>query len=105
MNSKAKLKELIQEEITSHHGLGQQAGGSGHLGYVSLTNLEVEEPAEIEFEGKQAFEIPFTFETYTESEFHYATDDDNTIDWYRRRYRGKIIVDQDLNVLDYTEQV
>jgi hypothetical protein len=49
MKSNAKLKELIQKEIISHHALGEQAGGSGHLGYVSLTKLEIEDPAEIEF--------------------------------------------------------
>ena len=100
----SELKELIIKEISKHHYLGEQVGGSGHLGYVNLTNLEIGEPAEIEYDGKKVFEIPFTFETYTESEFHHATDDDNSDDWYRNLYSGKVIVDWDLNVLDYTEQ-
>ena len=104
MRDRERLKTIILDEIGNRHKFGEQAGGSGHMGYASLTNLEIGDPAEIEFEGKQAYEIPFDFETYTESEFHYATDDDDSDDWYRNRYRGKIIVDTDLNVLDYTEQ-
>ena len=61
MIDKSKLKELLLGEIEKRHKLGEQVGGSGHLGYVSLTNLEIGEPAEIEYNGEKTFEIPFTF--------------------------------------------
>ncbi|UCE20461.1 MAG: hypothetical protein JSV84_09040 [Gemmatimonadota bacterium] len=98
----SELKDLILAEISIRHTLGEQVGGSGHLGFVSLTNLEIGEPVEIKFKEKQAFEILFSFETYTESEFHYATDDDDSDDMYRSIYHAKIIVDKELKVLHYT---
>lgn len=101
----SKLNKLILEEIGKRHKLGEQVGGSGHLGYVNLTRLDVGEPTEIEFCGEKAYEIPFTFETYTESEFHYATDDDNSDDMYSSVYHARIIVDDGLKVLDYIDKV
>lgn len=105
MIDSSKLKKLILEEVGKRHKLGEQVGGSGHLGYVHLTRLDIEEPTEVEFGGEKAYEIPFTFETYTESEFHYATDDDNPDDMYRRVYHARIIVDDKLKVLDYMDKV
>ena len=104
MIDKSKLKELLLGEIEKRHKLGEQVGGSGHLGYVSFTNLEIGEPAEIEYNGEKTFEIPFTFETYTESEFHYATDNNDSDDMYRNIHHAKIIVNEELKVLNYTNQ-
>ena len=101
MINKTRLREAVLGEIGKRHKLGEHAGGSGHLGYVHLTNLDMGEPVEIEYNEKLAYEIHFTFETYTESEFHYASDDTDSNDIYSNTCRAKIVVDEALRILDY----
>ena len=96
-----RLREIILEEIGKHHPLGEQAGGSGHLGHVSLTNLEIGEPVEIDREGEQNFEIPLTFETYTESEFSYTTNGEDSDVWHSNVFHAILIIDRNLNVVEY----
>jgi len=52
MLDKTRLRKLILEEISRHHKIGEQVGGSGHMGWVSVTKLDIGEPKEIEYNGK-----------------------------------------------------
>lgn len=94
----ARVKELILDRFSQRHKLGEAAGGSGHLGFISVTRIHVWEPREVEAGGQRATEFPFTVETYTETEFLHEPDDDV---YYTNRYGGTIVLDGSMNVLDF----
>lgn len=98
MLNKEKLGEIIREEINKHHRLGEHAGGSGHLGYRSITKMEIGDPQEFTFKNKRAFKIKLKYEIYTETEFLHPPEKD---DLYTEHHRETIILDENLEVLDF----
>ena len=96
-----RLRVIIMREIEKHHGIGESAGGSGHLSLISIIKLDIHEPRKMDYEGEIAFDIAFEFTTYTETEFLHPPEDDI---FYTKTYRDRIIVSGNYDVLYYTEQ-
>jgi len=93
-----KLKEIILREIEKHRKIGDQVGGSGHMGHVRITGMEIIKLTDVEFGDKRARKVVFAFKTYTETEFEHPPEMDVL---YESSYTDRLIVDDDLNVLDY----
>lgn len=96
---KVKLKEIISEEIKKQYNIGESAGGSGHLSFVSITQIEIEKELKIEFNNSDALEFIFSFKTYKESEFIH---NDPEMEMYNTRtYHDIIIINEKCEVLNY----
>ena len=76
-------KQVILNEIAKHRKIGEHAGGSDHLSFVSITKLDIKDPKQITHDQKPAFEVIFTIETYTETEFMHHPKDDH---YYKGKY-------------------
>jgi hypothetical protein len=93
-----RVKDAILKAFQRQHKLGEAAGESGHLAYTSVTRLETCTPHDV-MNGKQcAIEVPFTVETYTETEFLHSPEEDI---YYTHKYVGKIVLDGAMNVLNF----
>ncbi len=94
-----KLKEIISEEIKKQYNIGESAGGSGHLSFVSITQIDIEQEMKIEFNNSDALEVIFSFKTYRESEFLH---DDPEMEMYNTRtYHDSLIINEKFEVLKY----
>jgi hypothetical protein len=94
----ARIKASILKEFQRQHKLGESPGGTGHLSFTRVTRLEPGTPRDV-MRGKQrAIEVPFTIETYTETEFEHSPADDK---YYAHKYVGTIVLDGAMNVLDF----
>lgn len=102
MIDKSKINLAVKEELRKQRKLGEQTGGSGHLGFVSISELKHSDPKKIKFKGQDAYEVLVELETYTETEFEHSPEHD---EMYKSRHRDKIILDENLNVLDYQKDV
>nr|MDO8086156.1 hypothetical protein [Candidatus Sigynarchaeum springense] len=96
-----RIKELILEQFQRQHKLGETAGGSEHLGFTSVTRIDVGKPRETKINKQPAIEMSFTVETYTETEFLHSPDDDV---FYTKKYAGTIAVDASMNVLRFSSE-
>ncbi len=94
-----RVKELILDRFKQDHRLGEAAGGSGHLSNISVTRIDTGKPLDTKIGKQPALEIPFTVETYTETEFMHAPEDDV---YYTKKYAGVIDIDASMNVLGFT---
>jgi hypothetical protein len=100
MFEKALLEQKIREEINKTYKLGEHAGGSGHLSYRSISDLSIGEPKEFSFQGKKVFGIICEYKIYTETEFMHPPEME---DLFTEKHKDKIIVDEELNVLDFID--
>jgi hypothetical protein len=94
----ARIKAAILKEFQRQHELGEAAGGSDHMAYTSVTRLEAGTPRDVVHGKKRALAVPFTVETYTETEFLHSPEEDI---YYTHKYVGKIVLDAAMNVLDF----
>ena len=78
--------------------LARIKGSTGHLSFTNVTRLEAGTPSDVMHGRQRAIEVPFTIETYTETEFEPSPEDDS---YYKHEYVGTIVLDGDMNVLDF----
>jgi len=100
VSEKNLLEQKIREKISEVYKLGEHAGGGGHLSYRSLSDLSIGEPKEFSFQGKKAFEIICEYKIYTETEFMHPPDME---DLFTEKHKDKIIIDEELNILDFID--
>ena len=70
MFTKESIKEIIESYIEKTENLGDQTGGSGHMGFVSYNLVEYNSQ---ELPGKKV-EIIFKYVISVETEFTYYPD-------------------------------
>ncbi|MBN2412457.1 hypothetical protein JXQ31_12270 [candidate division KSB1 bacterium] len=70
MYTDKEILEIIDQKITADEKLGEQAGGSGHLGFVSY-QINYFKTRQI---SPQRLEIAYSYTVYVESEFTYYPD-------------------------------
>jgi hypothetical protein len=72
--SQELIEKIVSEQIKLDKNVGQQAGGSGHLGYVSYRINQIDEPIRAQFEEKNVWKITYTYTITVETEFTYYPD-------------------------------
>jgi len=97
-----ELIQFLKGVISKNRKIGESAGGTEHLSYTSIVDIKPEEPKPIKFRGKNAFEIRFMVETYTETEFMHGPEDDV---YFRHRYNDAVVYTSDFQVLEYRKDV
>ena len=70
MFSKEEVLEIINKHIEADEKLGDQAGGSGHMGFVSC-NLDKYKTKQI---SEDVLEITYQYTIFIETEFTYYPD-------------------------------
>ncbi len=70
MYTDEQIKKAISTFIEKNHKLGQRAGSSGHLGFVSFKIDQIAPPIEKE----DHIEVCFDYTIITETEFTYYPD-------------------------------
>ncbi len=83
--------EIIKQKITADEMPGEQAGGSGHLGFVNyrINHFNTRQIS------PQQWEIAYSYTVYVESEFTYYPD--NPPNEYT--HEKKIIVNRDKEIV------
>ncbi|HUY01354.1 MAG TPA: hypothetical protein VMV49_17465 [Candidatus Deferrimicrobium sp.] len=88
MLSESALREIVKAKIAQDEQLGQQVGGSGHLGFVSYEIKRISKPKKIKTDEFEGWEITYDYTTIVETEFTMYPD--NPPDKYK--YRKRIIL-------------
>ena len=96
------FEEIIKSAICNYRKIGEQSGGSGHLGFVNITEFNIETVEFTTYKEQPAWEVTFRFKTFTETEFEHAPQDDI---YYQSEYRDKVILDENTDVLNYIMNV
>ena len=83
------IKEAVTRALEEKHKTGDRAGGSGHLGFVSLANVVIEDTKSI---PKGGYRVSVSYDIFVETEFEYSGNDD----YNRKHYSCDLIVDSSL---------
>lgn len=85
MLTENEIQDMVKQKIESEEKTGDQAGGSGHLSFVSYT-IDKIETREI---SEECMEISYNYTIIVESEFTIYPDNPP----YEYPHSGKIVVD------------
>ena len=94
MSQKHKIENIILRYIKSNHTLGDQSGGSGHMGHVSCT-LDEFDFKEL---GDGNIEVQFKYTLLTETEFTYYPDNPPQED----KYEKSLLLNRELQIIETT---
>ena len=95
MFSEKNLKDIVDKQISKDEKLGDQAGGSGHMSYVSYSIDEIKKPEKAKIDGKDCWKIEYHYTLTVETEFTYYPDNPP----YTYKYGKTIFVDGDGNLI------
>ena len=98
MFSDSELKEIVEAKIKRDEDLGERAGGSGHLGFVSFELLGIQDPKTIVLKDVECCEITYTYVIIVETEFTYYPDNPP----YEHKYQKTIVIDPSGNIVEET---
>ena len=92
MFTKEEIEEIIKGKIELDEKLGEQAGGSGHLSYVTyqINDFSFKE------QPPDKIEISYKYSLYVETEFTYYPDNPP----YESTYSKIIVIDQNKNIIE-----
>jgi len=94
------LERKIREHLAQEKDLGESVGGSGHLGYQSISKFKMQTPEIIKHKNMECYEVMVRYSIHTESEFSYATEDEEEVfDYHTSTNEQKYILDKNLNII------
>jgi len=93
--SDSKLKNIVSAKINEDETLGEQAGGSGHLGYVEYEIDEICRPKKVETDKGQGWEITYYYTIIVTTEFTIFPANPP----YEYKYKKTIVVDDEGNII------
>ncbi|MFX0125228.1 MAG: hypothetical protein ACFFAE_16495 [Candidatus Hodarchaeota archaeon] len=96
MFTEKEISEIIKDKIELDENLGEQVGGSGHLGYKSFKIDHINKPKKIITATDKTWRITYTYTLSVETEFTY--DPDNPPHEYK--YKKAIILDKRRKIID-----
>jgi len=88
MITKEELKKIIGEKIASEETLGEQTGGSGHMGYVDFTIDRMDEPVLTD----KGYSVSYSYTLIITTEFTYEPDNPP----YRYPVSKTLLIDKEL---------
>lgn len=72
MFSEKEIREIVEGKISQDENLGEQVGGSGHLGYQSYKIDHISKPEKIQTGNEETWRITYIYTLYVETEFTYC---------------------------------
>ena len=88
------IKEAVIKALEKKHKTGDRTGGSGHLGFVSLANVVIDDTKSVPDGG---YRVSVSYDIFVETEFEYSGNDD----YNRKHYSCDILVDSNLQNADF----
>ena len=96
MLSEETIGEIVKGKIERDESLGEQVGGSGHLGYKSYKIDYISEPEKTQTPNKELFKITYKYTIYIETEFTYYPDNPP----HEYKSRKTIFIDRKGNIVN-----
>lgn len=91
MFSEKEIRDIVNTKICQDEDLGEQVGGSGHLGYKSYKINQINKPEKIQTDNNQEiWRITYSYTVYVETEFTYYPDNPPR----EYRYKKTIFLDR-----------
>ena len=84
-----KLREIIEAKICKDEDLGDQVGGSGHLGHVSYEIDSISKPERVQTDTSVGWKVSYAYSLVVVTEFTYYPDNPPR----EYRYRKTVIID------------
>jgi hypothetical protein len=94
MIERGRAKEIVRRKIELDHSLGESVGGSGHLGYTSIANIEIKNIIRKDDAASVYWEITYEYVLETTTEFTVYPDNPP----YRSTYRKIVRTDSEGNI-------
>ncbi len=96
MLPESKIKDIIIAKITQDEDLGDQVGGSGHLGYISYIIDSIHKPERVQIDDDDdGWKITYTYTLVVETEFTYYPDNPPR----EYKYKKTIIIDDNGKII------
>ena len=89
-----EVKKSLKEYLDERHGAGERAGGSGHLGFLSVENINIVD-IQRRSGNTSSFEISFEYDIFVETEFEHTGDSN----FGRKHYSDKVKMNKDCGIL------
>ena len=86
-----KIKVALQGYLDERHGAGEKAGGSGHLGFLSIENVNIEDIQRKPGKGLSRYEISYSYDVFVETEFEHTGD----ANFGKKHYSDKVTMNQE----------
>ncbi|MFX1517164.1 MAG: hypothetical protein ACFFC6_12750 [Promethearchaeota archaeon] len=96
MFSEQEIREIVNNKICQDEDLGEQVGGSGHLGYKSYRIDQVNKPEKIESDNEELWRIIYEYTVYVETEFTFYPDNPP----HEYKYRKSLFLDNNGKLLE-----
>lgn len=87
--SDSQLRNIVEAKIKEEEKLGDQVGGSGHLGNVSYELAEIISPKKVQTDHGAGWEITYSYTIIVVTEFTIYPDNPP----YESKYRKTIVID------------
>lgn len=84
------IRDTVIKALERKHKIGDRAGGSGHLGFVSLANVVIENTQSTTNGG---FRVSVSYHIFVETEFEYSGNDD----YNKKHYSCDLLIDNSLS--------
>ncbi|MHA2497892.1 MAG: hypothetical protein ACXAEI_20670 [Candidatus Hodarchaeales archaeon] len=95
MFSDSQLHNIIEAKIAQDEELGDQVGGSGHLGNVSYELTEINIPKKVQTDRGTGWEITYSYTIIVVTEFTIYPDNPP----HEQKYRKTIVIDDKGRIL------
>ena len=89
MFPESKIREIIKAKICQDEDLGDQVGGSGHLGHVSYEIDSISKPERVQTDTGGGWKISYAYSLIVVTEFTYYPDNPPR----EYSYRKSVIID------------
>ncbi len=96
MFTDSELDEITRRKIEQDENLGDQVGGSGHLGHISFEIDKIGPLKEVEFNKNRTWQITFEYTLFVTTEFTYYPDNPP----YEYKYSKTITINENKEILE-----
>ena len=94
--SVGKVKKKLKDYLDNKHKAGERTGGSGHLGFLSIENINVENIQRKPGQEPCKYEISYKYDVFVETEFEHTGD----ANFGKKHYTDKVTMDENYVIID-----
>lgn len=95
-----EILSIVDSVIRKDEKLGEQAGGSGHLGFVTHHIDNINEVRQVQTNKGQGWKITYTYTIVVETEFTYYPDNPPR----QIKYKKAIVIDENGGVIEESKK-
>ena len=81
-----EAQKTLKKYLDERHGAGERAGGSGHLGFLSVENIKI-----VDVQHRpDGYEVAYEYDIFVETEFEHT----GNTDFGKKHYSDKVSIDK-----------